>query len=221
MTVSIEERESFLQVGFDYQEAELIAARARLRQQADAGDPAAKRELEEVRKKQTALTSQRERAIAILRREPELIEADEVTFLAHALVLPSSDPEERERHDREIEQIAVSVSRAYEESFGAAVHDVSDPTQKIGFDLLSRHASGEERCIEVKGRRAVGDVELTENEWAKAANLRERYWLYVVYDCASAHPRLLRVQDPFAKLLVRAKGGVIIDEAAVFGAAEQ
>jgi hypothetical protein len=29
------------------------------------------------------------------------------------------------------------------------------------------------------------------------------------------------VQDPFQKLLVRAKGGVIIDEASVFEAAEE
>jgi hypothetical protein len=66
----------------------------------------------------------------------------------------------------------------------------------------------------------VGDVELKENEWAKAANLQEQYWLYVVYDCAAAHPRLLRVQDPFIKLLVRAKGGVVVDESSVFEAAE-
>ncbi|MGE4096468.1 MAG: DUF3883 domain-containing protein, partial [Candidatus Binatia bacterium] len=79
----------------------------------------------------------------------------------------------------------------------------------------------EERSIEVKGRASVGDVELSENEWAKACNLRERYWLYVVYDCASPHPRLLRVQDPFAALLVRARGGVIINEAAIFQAAKE
>ncbi|MBI2957685.1 MAG: DUF3883 domain-containing protein, partial [Chloroflexi bacterium] len=68
---------------------------------------------------------------------------------------------------------------------------------------------------------AVGDIELKENEWAKAANLRDQYWLYVVYDCAAAHPRLVRVQDPFAKLLVRAKGEVIIGEASIFEAAEE
>jgi hypothetical protein len=42
----------------------------------------------------------------------------------------------------------------------------------------------------------------------------------VVYDRAITHPRLLRVQDPFAKLLVRAKGGVVVDEAVIFKAAE-
>jgi hypothetical protein len=89
-----------------------------------------------------------------------------------------------------------------------------------GFDLLSRRAGRPERCIEVKGRAAVGDVELTENEWAKACNLRDRYWLYVVFNCATPQPRLLRVQDPFQKLLFTAKGGVIIDETQILQAAE-
>lgn len=93
-------------------------------------------------------------------------------ILAHALVLPSADPEERERHDRQVEQIAVRVARGYEQAHGAVVEDVSDPALKLGFDLLSRRSDGEVRCIEVKGHRAGGDVEVTENQWAKAANLR-------------------------------------------------
>lgn len=220
LAASIPEREAFVQAGFDYQEADLLGTRARLREGADAGDSSTRRALEEVRRKQMALAVQRDRALTILRREPELVEPNGIAFLAHALVLPSSDPEERERHDREIEQIAMRVARAYEESLGATVHDVSDPLQKMGFDLLSRRSAGEERCIEVKGRRAVGDVQLSENEWAKAANLRQQYWLYVVYDCAATHPRLLRVRDPFGSLLFKVRGDVIIDETAIFQAAE-
>ena len=72
----------------------------------------------------------------------------------------------------------------------------------------------------MKGRAGIGDIELTENEWARACNLRERYWLYVVYDCASPRPQLLRVQDPFEKLIVRARGGVVIDEREIFEVAE-
>ncbi|HPY63077.1 MAG TPA: hypothetical protein PLJ22_07995, partial [Kiritimatiellia bacterium] len=34
-------------------------------------------------------------------------------------------------------------------------------------------------------------------------NLRGEYWLYVAYHCATPTPQLVRVQDPFAKLLVR------------------
>ena len=62
---------------------------------------------------------------------------------------------------------------------------------------------------------------MTENEWAKACNLRQNYWLYVVYDCGTAHPRLLRIQDPFAKLIAKAKGGVLINESSIVEVAEQ
>ncbi|OEU52973.1 MAG: hypothetical protein BA861_12595 [Desulfobacterales bacterium S3730MH5] len=58
------------------------------------------------------------------------------------------------------------------------------------------------------------------NEWAKACNLRDQYWLYVVYNCAISSPRLIRIQDPFFKLLVRAKGGVVIDQQEILRSAE-
>ncbi len=73
-----------------------------------------------------------------------------------------------------------------------------------GFDLRSRRP-GEERAIEVKGHARSGNVEMSENEWSRACNLRYDYWLYVVFDCATPHPRLVRVRDPFAKLLVRSR----------------
>jgi hypothetical protein len=68
----------------------------------------------------------------------------------------------------------------------------------------------EERGIEVKGRVGVGEIELTENEWARACNLRDKYWLYAVFDCGGKQPRLFRVQDPFAKLIAKARGSVVI-----------
>jgi len=79
-----------------------------------------------------------------------------------------------------------------------------------GFDLLSCRPDGEKRSIEVKGRAGTSDIEVSANEWAKACNLRERYWLYVVYDCATPNPRLVRVRDPFGNLLAKAKGSVLI-----------
>ncbi len=75
------------------------------------------------------------------------------------------------------------------------------------------------RGIEVKRRAGIGDVELTENEWPKACNQRWRYRLYVE-DCGTPHPRLLRIQDPFGKLVVKNRGGVGIDETAIFQPAE-
>ena len=90
-----------------------------------------------------------------------------------------------------------------------------------GFDLISDRADGGPRGIEVKGRVEIGDVELTENEWAKSCTQRERYWLHVVFDCGTPHPRLPRVRDPFGKLVVKTKGSVRIDGAAIFDSAER
>ena len=70
--------------------------------------------------------------------------------------------------------------------------------------------NGEVRYIEVKGRTGIASVELTENEWRQAANHGDRYWLYVVYHC-DATPQLYRCQDPFEKLIAKAKGSVIIN----------
>ena len=104
-------------------------------------------------------------------------------------------------------------------------------TDNPGFDLLSRHpAFGatsvkstvfEERAIEVKGRAAIGDIELTENEWSRACNLRDRYWLYVVFDCGAPTPRLFRVQNPFYTLIATSKGAVVIDESQILASAGQ
>jgi hypothetical protein len=63
-------------------------------------------------------------------------------------------------------------------------------------------------------------VELKDNEWARACNLRDKYWLYVVYDCAGPRPRLFRVQDPFGSLLARGRGGVLIAHGEIVRAAE-
>jgi hypothetical protein len=212
---------------FDYQEAELAAARALLADRLRRGEHAAEIELRAVKKQQAELPEQRARALAILRREPDLITPGDVQWLATALIVPSADPVERDRHDREVELVAMRVARAWEESRGARVSDVSSPDLALasgldrspGFDLLVHDRDGAERGVEVKGRRNIGDVQLSENEWTRAVNLRDRYWLYVVFDCATPHPKLLRVRDPFGRLLARTKG-VVIDERSIFAAAE-
>jgi hypothetical protein len=199
-----------------------------MKEKALAGDARAQGELTKIKNRQKALAAREEAALAALRREPDLISPGSVEFLAHALVVPAQDPEDRKRHDAEVEAIAVRVAWAFEESEGALVQDVSKPhlaraaglTDNPGFDLLSHRPNGDSRGIEVKGRVGIGDVELTENEWAKACTERGRYWLHVVFDCGTAHPRLLRVADPFGKLIAKAKGSVRIEAAALFDAAE-
>jgi hypothetical protein len=215
---SLPEREGFIRRGFDYQELELAAARAKHAEKARTGNPKAIEALEEVKRQQRQLAGRRDNALAVLRREPELIAPGAITFVAHALVVPSSDPLDREQHDVNVEIAAVKVAQAFEEAVGAKVLDVHTPElartaglpENPGFDLLSIRSDKEKRAIEVKGRAGTGDVEVSANEWAKACNLRDGYWLYAVYDCASPSPRLVRVQDPFGRLLAKSKGSVLI-----------
>ena len=56
---------------------------------------------------------------------------------------------------------------------------------------------------------------------AQACTLRDGYWLYVVFDCASPAPRLLRVRNPFGRLMARLKESVVLDAASILQAAEE
>jgi SNF2 family DNA or RNA helicase len=214
---TLAERESFVQRGFDYQEAELAASRAKQSEKARSGNVAAQKELGRVKDQQRQLAQRRHEAIAALRREPELITPQGVEFLAHALVVPSNDPADLEQLKAKTDEVAMALAWAYEESEGAVVKDVHTPElarkagmpDNPGFDLWSVRPANK-RSIEVKGRAGVGDVEVSANEWAKACNLRDEYWLYVVYDCATPNARLVRVQDPFGSLLTKTKGSLLI-----------
>jgi superfamily II DNA or RNA helicase/DNA-binding XRE family transcriptional regulator len=225
---SIPERERFISQGFNYKEAELAAARARHSEKARKGNRKAIDALEEVKRQQRELTGRRENALAVLRREADLIAPGEITFVAHALVVPSSDPADIEKHDANVEMVAMQVAQAFEEAEGAKVVFVHTPElarkaglpENPGFDLLSIRPGNEKRSIEVKGRASTGDIEVSANEWAKACNIREGYWLYAVYNCASPAPRLVRVQDPFGRLLAKAKGSVLISQGQVVEAGE-
>ncbi len=225
---SLPEKISLLRKGFDYQDAELARQRSQLSNKVAARQMGAAGELARIRDRQRTLIDRRETQTAILQKEPNLFEY-KLYFVAHALVIPSSDPEDSKRYDREVEMIAMRVALGYEESINANVRDVSKSelarqaglSDFPGFDLLSKRNDGTELCIEVKGRADIGNVELSENEWVMACNHRERYWLYVVFRCASSNPQLLRVRDPFRKLMANPKGGVIIEEDSIFSAAEQ
>ena len=102
--------------------------------------------------------------------------------------------------DDEIEKIAVQAVIAHEEARGWLV--ISVEQENRGFDLISRRLHPEDpqtaievRFIEVKGRSAVGEVALTTNEYKTAERLKNDYWLYVVYDCATT-PKIYPIQNP-------------------------
>jgi superfamily II DNA or RNA helicase len=77
---------------------------------------------------------------------------------------------------------------------------------KLGFDIRAHRivdaSTGEVHVkrIEVKGRMRGQPVRLTTNEWYKAQQLAETYWLYVVWDPLGKNPELVRIHDPAAKL---------------------
>lgn len=230
LLASLHEREQFIQRGFNFQETELATARVKQSEKARSGNAAATKALKEIKDQQRSLAERRATALATIRRESELIAAGNLTFFAHALIVPSTNAEDLARHDAEVERIAMDFVRAYEEAEGAVVKDVHTPelaraaglTDNPGFDLLAIYPAGDSRgrrAIEVKGRAGTGDVEVSSNEWARAANLRDGYWLYAVYQCATPTPRLARVQDPFGCLLAKAKGSVLISAKEIITAA--
>ena len=230
---TLPERRNWVARGYDRKIAELMAKRRRLSEKAGRGEPDAEALLARVRKEQRQIAAEEEDRLSLLEMEPSLIVPGEAAIVAHALVAPTDDREERLRHDAEVEAVAMRLARAHEEAAGAEVYDVSRPELSRraglgdwpGFDLRSlRPASAdgpaEDRAIEVKGRAGSEAVQVSENEWAKACDLREQCWLYVAFDCASPRPRLLKVRDPFGRLLAKTKGGVMIAASEIVSAAE-
>ena len=69
--------------GFDFQAAELAAARSRLSQLAREGDQVASAELAKIKERQRRLTVSRNRRLAELQAEPECIRVGEVEILVH------------------------------------------------------------------------------------------------------------------------------------------
>ena len=187
--------------------------------------------LRAVVEEQHALSAERRRVLAAVETAPDRIAAGAVRFLAHALVVPARASAERERYDARVEEIAVRIAAGWERERGAQVRDVSRPALARqaglpdwpGFDLLSTRPDGAVRSVEVKGRAGRGGVQVETNEWKQACHLGDRYWLYVVLDCATPAPRLVRVRDPFSKLLAasRASFAHVISAAALMEAAEE
>jgi len=221
-------RLEFVERSFSYQAADLADLRRKQKEKADAGDIRAKGEVTRVKLRQKELAARKEEALHVIEREPALIVPGEITVLAHALIVPSNDPEDRSRYDADVEAVAVQAARAYEEELGATVLDVSTAERALtaglgewpGFDLWSLRPTGERVAIEVKGRAGFGAVELTENEYIQACQQQDHYWLYAVFECAKPQPRLCRVQNPFRKLVAQEKKRFVIDDGAIFAAEE-
>ena len=150
-----------------------------------------------------ALNGRLEKRLKELSLEEQTMVAD-ITPLARAWIMPHPERDTPELkpmvRDDEIEKIAVRIATEHEEARGWVVESVE--TENRGFDLISRQPHPEDpktsiahRFIEVKGRAGVGGVVLSENEFRKANLMKEDYWLYAVFSCAST-PKLEIVQNP-------------------------
>lgn len=182
--------------GYDFRGGELAERRAELSRRVRSGDLEAAADLDLVKKEQSALETEKAHALMYEERRAELAEIARMERVAVALVVPDPTPEAREAYNKDIEAIAMRIAKNYEiDNYQAKVVDVSDPVLAYGYDLQSHRPFDDKVAIEVKGRAGRGQVHLTDNEWPTAANLRDKYWLYVVFDCAS-EPKLFRVNDP-------------------------
>ena len=212
----MDDRLRSVSLGFDYLEAELLATRSRLTRQLRAGNTDVTSDLSLVKKAQRTVAKDRDVKLSEIRTEADGIRVGETKTVAHALVVRARSSVERDQYDARVEEVAVQIATEYEISLDAEVKDVSVPklarqaglTDWPGFDLLSKRPANDgnsiqELAIEVKGRSGKGSVEIRENEWIQACNRRDRYWLYVVLDCATENPQLFRIRDPFGKLLAR------------------
>jgi SNF2 family DNA or RNA helicase len=113
------------------------------------------------------------------------------------------DPDVRRRSEVAAEDLTVAA--LVQEGFPAEqIARVGG--QRIGFDIRAHRvrdpATGEldVKRVEVKGRARGQAIRLTTNEWYKAQQLAETYWLYVVWDPLGAKPELFRVQNPAERL---------------------
>jgi hypothetical protein len=115
------------------------------------------------------------------------------------------DPEIRRRSEKAAEDLVV----AYETARGWESERVGH--LKIGFDVRSLGPADPQtgyrdpvegiRRIEAKGRTRAQPIRLTTNEWYKAAQLGDSYWLYVVWDpLGKPDPEPLRIRNPVKHL---------------------
>jgi len=165
------------------------------------------RELEELERSKKEKIENAEK-MAIVRTGP-------VSHIASFFVLPPGEISEfsefleAEEEKERIEKRAMEIVIEYERKRGWEPEDVSN--QKLGFDVRSlgppdpKSGSREVRRIEVKGRRKGGNIRLTVNEWLKAKQLKDTYWLYVVWNPTEPDYEIITIQDPAHKLEYAAK----------------
>ncbi len=216
------ERERFARICREYLERSFDARIKRAQERAmllaaeASTKPEYKLAADEARKQVEELQRAREERLAGLKRL-QVARTGPVRHVATAIVLtPDSDiqtqladltdeldPNVRRRSELAAEDYVISVLK--EEGFPEnRIERVGH--LKLGFDIRAHRVVDEAtgqvlvKRIEVKGRMRGQSVRLTINEWYKAQQLADTYWLYVVWNPLGKKPELVRIQNPAAKL---------------------
>ena len=133
-----------------------------------------------------------QREVTLVRKSP--------VFTGAIRVRPAMEGNETETsmpNRMEIERIGMKHAIRHEEAQGCLVEDVS--AENLGFDLRSKTPDGKVRCIEVKARAGRTPVVLTSNEWFRAKQLKDDYFLYIVLN-AAAQPESYIIQNPASQI---------------------
>jgi SNF2 family DNA or RNA helicase len=176
-----------------------------LRSRYDAGEKEVALAAQEAEREIEYLERRRADCLSRL-RDIEVVRPGPVRYLASFYIVPARQVEqlgtllEDPVAKAASEFAAMKVVMDHERARGWEPVDVS--LQKVGFDIRSLSPADPQtgrrdiRRIEVKGRQRGAPVRLTENEWRKARQLGDSYWLYVVWDPQSAGWELMRVCNP-------------------------
>jgi hypothetical protein len=215
--------------GLKRREAELAERRNKMRKKArDKPTKNLELSLAKIRNEQRAIETHLRQRLNELEQEPLLIELDAIEPVGTVLLVPPSMIDGGMTRDDAVEQVAMEWAERFERLHGAHVVDVTTPEKAVaagltphpGFDLLSLRPDGERRAIEVKGRAQEGMVQLSANEWARAINERQGFFLYVVFDCATEAPTGHVVRDPAGCLFDPEVAAVRFDAQQIKNAAE-
>lgn len=216
------ERERFARICREYLERSFDARIKRAQERAmllaaeASTKPEYKLAADEARKQVEELQRAREERLAGLKRL-QVARTGPVRHVATAVVLaPDSDiqtqladladeldPNVRRRSELAAEDYVISVLK--EEGFPENRIECVGHL-KLGFDIRAHRVVDEAtgqvlvKRIEVKGRMRGQSVRLTTNEWYKAQQLADTYWLYVVWDPLGENPEVVRIQNPAARL---------------------
>ena len=102
---------------------------------------------------------------------------------AHVVAISLDDPDATADEEADSEAVSMRLVTGLLKSDNWHVEDVH--TEGRGYDLHARRGA-QQRCVEVKGRAGKASstgITLTGGELAKASQLGDDYWLYVVEDC--------------------------------------